>query len=85
MPMAGDQVGGGGKVFWIVQQAGGAPRGATVTLPPLFDRSFGVVIPEPVLLFSVKIVSKQDRVPVAPHGELHRRVASSREYVVARR
>ena len=79
------QVGGGGKTFWIVEQAAGSPRGGAIRLPPLFDRSFGVVIPEPVLLFSVKLVIKQDRVAVPPHGELYRRVASSREFVVARR
>ncbi|MBL8606683.1 MAG: hypothetical protein JNL38_05155 [Myxococcales bacterium] len=78
------QVGGGGKVFWLLRAAPSAGS-KTVTIPPQFDVSFGVSIPETVLLYSVKIVAKLDRIPLPPHGELYRRVAMSREFVVSRR
>jgi hypothetical protein len=63
------------QLVWILREAAGAPRGASVTMPP----PLGIDFPISVQLVAVSILAQADRVELPPHGELYRRVAVSRD------
>jgi len=68
------EVFGASQLVWVVEGPTGGPRSKSLLLPaPL-----GIEFPVSIQLLSVSIIAEQDRVALAPHGQLYRHIATSR-------
>jgi hypothetical protein len=70
----------GGQVFWIVHGPPGGLRSKTVKLPEPAGLSFSA----DVQLIALSIEARMDRLPLAPVGEIYKRVAIAPDLVVRR-